>query len=176
MLSNLRHLLGLLLMIGLVGLLPNIGAKAQMEKNISNSKSKSESENISKSDGVINISKGIKNVQQARQDWTIQCQGCHGVKAKGFESGTPRMNGQVSKFLGLEGGRAYLAQVPGVANAPLSNARLANVMNWTLVEFDPKHIPADSAPYTADEIGLLRKTPLFLDSADVRQNILSQME
>lgn len=167
MLSNLQRLLGLLLMIGLVGLWPNISAqdisaKAQMGK--------------SKSDGVINISKGINNMQQARQDWTIQCQGCHGVKAEGFESGTPRMNGEVSKFLQAEGGRAYIVQVPGVANAPLSDARLANVLNWSLVEFDPKHIPANSAPYSAEEVGLLRKTPLFLDSADVRQKILSQME
>jgi len=162
MLSNLQHLLGLLLIIGFVGLLPNISAKAQMGK--------------SKSDGVINISKGINNVQQARQDWTIQCQGCHGIKAEGFENGTPRMNGEVSKFLGLESGRAYLVQVPGVANAPLSDARLANVLNWSLVEFDPKHIPADTTAYSAEEVGLLRKTPLFLDSADVRQKILSQME
>ena len=55
------------------------------------------------------------------------------------------------------GARDYWVQVPGAAQAPLSNARLAALMNWLVERFAGK--PPDPA-YTAKEVGELRSAPL----------------
>ena len=41
----------------------------------------------------------------------------------------------LSQLLSAEGGRAYLASVPGVAQAPLGDARLAALLNWVIRAF-----------------------------------------
>ena len=51
-------------------------------------------------------------------------------------------------------------RVPGVAQSALGDADLAGVLNWVLLEFSPDELPADFAPYTADEVGRLRQQPL----------------
>ena len=55
------------------------------------------------------------------------------------------------------GARAYWVQVPGAAQAPLSDARLAALMNWLVERFAGQ--PPKPA-YTAKEVGELRSTPL----------------
>ena len=59
----------------------------------------------------------------------------------------------MAKFLWVPGGREYLIRVPGVATSPLSDADLAEVMNWMLWRFDKEHLPANFRPFTAAEIG-----------------------
>ena len=66
----------------------------------------------------------------------------------------------VGYFLHVPGGREFIAQVPGVANAPISNEELAGVMNWMLLNFSAKELPTPFKPYSADEVGELRKAPL----------------
>jgi hypothetical protein len=62
----------------------------------------------------------------------------------------------------LAGGREYLARVPGVAQAPLSDARLARLLNWVIAEFglDGDAARPEPAAYTAAEIAPLRRAPL----------------
>jgi hypothetical protein len=50
--------------------------------------------------------------------------------------------------------------VPGVAQSALDDAELAEVLNWLLAHFDAEHVPAGFKPYTAEEVGKLRKSPL----------------
>lgn len=85
------------------------------------------------------------------------------------------MAGSVSQFLSVEGGREYLGRVPGVAFAPLSDADLAALLNWSLATFDPQHLPADFRPYTAAEVGRLRGAPLVSEAAEVRQQMLVKL-
>ena len=101
----------------------------------------------------------------AEQDWVLHCRGCHGTHGEIAREGMPLLAGEMSKFLSVQGGRAYLIQVPGVANAPMSDARLANLTNWMLREFDPDNIPPHHTPYTADEIHTLRQTSLIPNAA-----------
>ena len=84
------------------------------------------------------------------------------------------MAGSVSRFLSISGGREYLGRVPGVAFAPLSDAHLAVLLNWSLETFDPKHIPADFRPYRAAEVGRLRAIPLVSDAAEHRRQLLAE--
>jgi hypothetical protein len=69
-----------------------------------------------------------------------------------------------------------LGRVPGVATSQLSNADLANIMNWILWRFDKEDIPADFQPFTARELGELRTKPLRLDITRVRASLLAKAE
>jgi len=81
----------------------------------------------------------------------------------------------VAKFLHVPGGREYLGRVPGVATAPISDAELADLLNWTLYRFDGAHVPADFKPYSASEIGKLRKVPLRTDAPAMRAELVEKI-
>ena len=72
---------------------------------------------------------GVPSPARARQNWILSCQGCHRASATGTPQTTPSMAGFVGQFLQVPGGREYLAQVPGVATADLSDSELAEVLN-----------------------------------------------
>ena len=91
-----------------------------------------------------------------RTDYMLECQGCHLEDGSGTPGKVPALRGRAARFLVLPGGRAYTAQVPGVANSQLSDARLALLLSWTLRTFDGAHVPADFEPYSADEVARLR--------------------
>ncbi len=93
-------------------------------------------------------------------NYMLHCQGCHRPDGSGLPGEVPDLRNQVARFLAAPGGRAFLVQVPGAANAPLSDADLAALLGWLLRRFDSGHLPAGFAPYTADEVGALRKSPL----------------
>ena len=118
---------------------------------------------------------GVENPARARVNYMLNCQGCHGATGTGTADGSvPEMRNYVSRFLAVRGGRDFLVQVPGSANAALSDAALAEVLNWMLVEIDPSHIPADFQPYSAAEVGALRRNPLE-DIAGARARLVEQI-
>jgi hypothetical protein len=119
---------------------------------------------------------GVENAQRAWQNWTLNCQGCHRIDGSGSDATAPGIAGTVAKFLLVPGGREYLIRVPGVATSPLSDADLAEVMNWMLWRFDKEHLPASFQPYTAAEIAPLRARPLRLEASQMRGSLLSQAE
>jgi cytochrome c553 len=122
------------------------------------------------------LDRGVSNPGMARQNWILKCQGCHRADASGTPETTPAMSGIVAQFLALPEGRTYLAQVPGVATAPISDAELADLLNWTLYRFDPANVPAEFRPYTSAEIGRLRKTPLRIEAPAVRAALVAKIE
>lgn len=85
----------------------------------------------------------------------------------------PAMNGLLAKFVTVPGGREYLARVPGVANSKLGDADLAALMNWLIPEMGPA-VPADFKPYSAKEIGELRRSRLQ-DVNSVRAALIARM-
>lgn len=119
---------------------------------------------------------GVVNQQRAWQNWTLNCQGCHRPDGTGSEGTAPSLAGTVSKFLTVPGGREYLGRVPGVATSPLSNADLADLMNWMFWRFDREHLPADFVPFTADELARLRSNPLRLEASPMRAALLRQAD
>lgn len=118
---------------------------------------------------------GVSNPALARQNWILKCQGCHRPDATGSAETTPAMAGVVAKFLHVPGGREYLGRVPGVATAPISDTELADLLNWTLYRFDNAHVPADFKPYTASEIGKLRKAPLRTEAPAMRAVLVEKI-
>ncbi|MBF9151527.1 cytochrome C [Novosphingobium jiangmenense] len=117
--------------------------------------------------------RGVSNPQQARIDYMLKCQGCHRPDGTGDDHSNPPMKNIVARFLGVPGGREFLGRVPGVSTVDLDDVRLANLLNWTLYTYDPAHMPTDFRPYTAKEIGELRRHPLRLERADMRARLVA---
>ena len=73
------------------------------------------------------------NTQRAKMHYMLNCQGCHQADGRGLQGSVPDMRNFVGKFLDTPGGREFLVQVPGSANSPLSDAALAELLNWILI-------------------------------------------
>lgn len=112
---------------------------------------------------------------RVKVNWMLNCQGCHRADASGSAGGAPNMAGLVSRFLEVDGGREYLVRVPGVATSPLADQPLADLVNWMLIKFDPKHLPENFTPYSAEEIAILRANPLIRDAGVVREKLINSM-
>ena len=104
---------------------------------------------------------GVENANRAQVNYMLNCQGCHGPTGAGTVDGSvPVMEHFVGKFLSVPDGREYLVRVPGSANAPLSDYKLAEVLNWMLWRISGDELPDDFVPYTESEVGKWRKEPL----------------
>lgn len=88
--------------------------------------------------------------------YVLHCAGCHGSDGSGHADFVPSLR-DVGVLLARPGGRAYLARVPGVAQAPVGDDQLAALLNWVLREL--ADVP-ELAPYSAREVGTLRREPL----------------
>lgn len=106
--------------------------------------------------------------------YMLHCQGCHLSDGSGRPGEVPALAGSVGRFLTVEGGRAYLVQVPGSAHSPLTDAELAAVLNWMVAAFGPADAAAHLAPYEAAEIARYRAAPL-VDVAAARAELLRRI-
>jgi len=104
-------------------------------------------------------------------DYMLYCRGCHLHTGESIPSANVPSLHELAPFLESAAGREYLLRVPGVSQTPLSDERLAAVMNWVLAEFNADALPEDFEPYTADEVGAARKKVLT-DPLAVRTSIL----
>lgn len=119
---------------------------------------------------------GVTSPERAWQHYVLNCQGCHRPDGTGSEKTSPPLAGLVGTFTRVDGGREYLVQVPGVATSPISDADLAELLNWMLWRFDGDHVPTDFQPYAAAEVGLLRKTPLRTEAPALRELLLRKAQ
>ena len=96
----------------------------------------------------------------AKQDYVLNCMGCHLVDGAGKPPAIPRLKDRVGYYLTIPQGRAYLAQVPGAANSLLDDRQLTAVLNWIVDEFAGASRPAQFEPYAVDEVAAYRRTRL----------------
>lgn len=87
-------------------------------------------------------------------DYILNCSGCHRMDGRGSRT-VPSLLA-MTELLGKPGVRAYWAQVPGVAQAPLTDARLAALLNWLVKRFTGQ---SPNPAYTDNEVKRLRSTP-----------------
>jgi mono/diheme cytochrome c family protein len=97
---------------------------------------------------------------EPRIDYVLQCQGCHMEDGRGLPPEVPTLRDTPGRLVATQAGREYLVRVPGVAQAPITDAELAAVLNWMLVEFSAGTLPRDFAPYRVDEVARLRSRVL----------------
>jgi mono/diheme cytochrome c family protein len=105
--------------------------------------------------------------------YALNCMGCHQVRGEGHGS-IPQLRDFVGNYLHVPGGREFLVQVPGVAQAPLSDAELAAVLNWMLIELSPRQLPGDFKPYDEAEVAGYRGGRL-IDVKPVRARLIEEM-
>jgi mono/diheme cytochrome c family protein len=104
----------------------------------------------------------------------IHCQGCHLPDGSGNPPDVPSFTGQLGDFLLVDGGRAYLVQVPGTANAPLDDRSVAELLNWMLERFSGRMRPTNFVPYSAEEVADYRREKLA-DPAARRKALLAAL-
>jgi mono/diheme cytochrome c family protein len=84
------------------------------------------------------------------EDYTLHCSGCHQQDGAGVPGVVPPLT-QLGPLLATEAGRAYVMRVPGVAQAPIDDERLAALLDWVARElsgvvptprFDPREVHA----------------------------------
>ena len=109
----------------------------------------------------------------ARSNYMIHCQGCHLADGSGHEPDVPSL-AQLGRFVALDAGRRYLAQVPGASQAPISDRELAAVLNWVLATFSAGALPADFSGYTEGEVARYRHDRP-LDILAVRRALLDAL-
>lgn len=118
---------------------------------------------------------GVSNEPLAKSLYMLHCQGCHLPDGSGFPDRIPNMKDFVGNFLNVEGGKAYLVQVPGSATSPMKDSELALVLNWILARFSAEQLPENYQPYTAEEVTKYRS----INEPDVilrRAELLKQLK
>ena len=112
----------------------------------------------------------------ARIDYMLECQGCHLPDGSGSSQGSvPSLVDSIGHFVTVPGGRSFLVRVPGSAQSPLDDARLAAVLNWMIRTFGPAQVAATFEPYTAEEVAQHRSNPLS-DVERVRSELIRQLK
>jgi len=91
-------------------------------------------------------------------DYVLHCSGCHDADADGVPGVIPSLHG-LAPLAQSEAGRAYLVGVPGVAQAPLADARLARLLNWLLLSYS-EATAASFSPFDEAEVAQRRAEPL----------------
>lgn len=106
----------------------------------------------------------------AAENYLLHCSGCHMDDGAGSaRNDVPDMRRSIGHFVRSAAGRAYLAQVAGVAQSPIDDAALATLLNWLLPTFSAAELPPDFMPYSATEITRLRHArPADLDGQRTR--------
>jgi len=112
---------------------------------------------------------------RAQSNYMLNCQGCHLADGSGLPGSVPSMRGIVGSFLTVPGGRDFLVQVPGSANAPISDAELAELLNWILTTMSADNLSPDFQYYTGEEVAQLRQHTL-MDVASVRAGIVAKIQ
>ena len=113
------------------------------------------------------------SAESASNLYLLNCWGCHGSHGEGIRGTAPPLIG-LGDFLKVEGGRAYIIQVPGVSLSALNDAQIATVMNWVLANMSQNHLPRNFSPYTADEVHRYRAIRLA-ELSKTRRALLDQL-
>lgn len=110
----------------------------------------------------------------AQQAWTLNCMGCHTSEAHAIHGKVPGLADQLGHFVRLPEGREFVMRVPGASNSALTDAELANVLNWLIETKNATTRPADFRPYTATEVAAKRR-PALTDVAKHRAELIDSL-
>ncbi len=122
---------------------------------------------------ILMLAPSIAHGEPPAQLYMLNCWGCHRPQGEGIPGTAPPLRG-AADFLKVPGGRQYLIEVPGVSQSALSDAQVADVMNWILRSFSKDRLPANFKPYTAEEVKQYRGIKM-LSLTDKRQKLIDEM-
>lgn len=114
----------------------------------------------------------IDAVADPRINYLLHCAGCHLENGSGSPPDVPDMRETLGFLASSIEGRSYLVRVPGASYAPISDAALAEVINWMLENYELKQEGA--AHYTEEEVAASRRLPLYNPQA-LRDTLLKSL-
>lgn len=92
-------------------------------------------------------------------NYMLQCMGCHTPDGSGEPGRVPSLKATLAPFAASAAGRRFIVQVPGASQSTLSDAELAQLLNWMIQNLSSAK-PASFARFTAAEVSRYRRTPL----------------
>jgi cytochrome c553 len=119
----------------------------------------------------------VSSLTSAQTNYLERCGGCHGIQGHSAPNEVPTLQGQVGYFLCTPEARAYLIRLPSVATSPLSDAELAELMNFVVFELGGGvESPARYPRFSDAEVGTLRTRPLKdIALASYRAELVEQL-
>ena len=106
----------------------------------------------------------------------LRCGGCHGTTGNSPPESVPVLSGLAGWFLCSPEGRDYIARLPNVTRVPLSDADLADVLNFVAFDLGRGTAPLDAEPFTEAEIARQRSRPLGAEPLKAyRQSVVQNM-
>ncbi|WP_233801586.1 c-type cytochrome [Paraburkholderia sp. HP33-1] len=124
--------------------------------------------------GAVHAEERGYSAATAREAWILNCMGCHTGDAHGITGKVPPLTDELGHFVRLPEGREFVMRVPGASNSSLSDAELANVLNWLIYTRNADTKPADFKPYTAQEVAAKRR-PALTDVAKHRAALIESL-
>jgi mono/diheme cytochrome c family protein len=112
------------------------------------------------------------SADEPQRDYMLNCMGCHTADGHGSSGKVPSLRDTLGPLAADRDGRRYLVEVPGVAQSQLTDAAVAQLLNWML-----RNLAAEPAPfveYTRDEVARYRAQRLTSVQA-TRAQILSRI-
>jgi mono/diheme cytochrome c family protein len=93
-------------------------------------------------------------------NYMVQCMGCHTPDGSGEPGHVPSVRNTLIPFASDAAGRRFLVQVPGSAQSKLTDAELAEVLNWMIANLSEAPRPVRFRPFSAQEVASYRATRL----------------
>ena len=104
--------------------------------------------------------------------YMLNCMGCHTADGGGSPGHVPSVRATLGPLAADREGRRFLVEVPGVAQSPLSNAAVAELLNWMVRNLTVE--PAEFVEFTPQEVARYRAQRLTTVYA-TRAQILSRI-
>jgi len=118
----------------------------------------------------------IPALNHAQTAYVAGCGGCHGIQGISKNELIPSLRDRAGYWLCTAEGRKYMVKLPNVALAPLSDAELADLMNFVAFDLGGVSAPKAAARYTASEITQLRaESPIITDVLSTRRTIVASL-
>ncbi len=108
----------------------------------------------------------------ARSDYLLHCSGCHLENGSSKILDVPDLRETYGFLSSFAAGREYLVRVPGAAYSPLSDAALAQVMNWMLENFELQQ--TSGSPFSEEDVAAFRSNPLY-NPGVLRESLLEAL-
>jgi hypothetical protein len=117
---------------------------------------------------------GNQKVSPASELFVLNCQGCHGARGEVVSEDIRPLAFAFRSFTQTSRGRAYLIRIPGIANAPIGDGPLTNLLNYLTELWRPNPDAHKSRPFNEAEVSALRHKPL-LDVTAERAAVIRQL-
>jgi mono/diheme cytochrome c family protein len=104
---------------------------------------------------TLSLALGLFAAAQAYEpsmNYKLQCMGCHTPDGAGVPGRVPSIRTTLLPLARMPEGRRFLVQVPGSAQSTLSNAQLAELLNWMIQNLSTASGKTDYKRFTESEV------------------------